>query len=165
LALNFVSPTQINAALPLDALGPATMRVTTPMGFAEAQVSISDSAPAIFPFAITHANNTLVSPAAPASPGETLVIYMTGLGSVDGKLDAGQPAPSSPLLRVLAPVDVQIGDTASATPSFAGLTPGFYGLYQVNVVVPQNLPPKVYPVRVSVKGNASNSQNIQVRNP
>ena len=131
LSLNFASPGQINAALPLDAAGTATLRVTTSAGFAETQINIGDSAPAIFPNAITHANGTLVSASAPSTPGETLVIYMTGLGQVDGKLDAGQPAPSAPLLRVLAPVDVQIGTSPAITPDFAGLTPGFYGLYQV----------------------------------
>ncbi|MGA2270838.1 MAG: metallophosphoesterase [Bryobacteraceae bacterium] len=167
MALIFASPGQINAALPLDALGPATVRVTTSAGFAETEIDIADVAPAIFPSAITHADGTLVSPAAPVTPGETLVIYMTGLGQVDGKIGAGQAAPSSPLLGVLAPVQVQIGATTPITPDFAGLAPGFVGVYQVNVAVPQDLPAMVYPLRVSVKGIASNSQNIQVqsRNP
>ena len=67
---------------------------------------------------------------------------------------------------MLAPVVVQIG-TAQVTPDFAGLTPGFVGLYQVNVVVPQNLTAKTYPLQVMVKGNISNSLNIPVqpRNP
>ena len=167
LALNFASPGQINAALPLDAVGPATLRVTTSAGFAETQITIADTAPAIFPSAITHVNGTLVSATAPSAPGETLIIYMTGLGQVDGKLDAGQPAPSAPLLRVLAPVDVQIGNSTDVTPDFVGLTPGFFGLYQVNIKVPQNLAAQIYPLSVSVKGKSSNSQSLQVqlRNP
>ena len=50
---------------------------------------------------------------------------------------------------------------------FAGLTPGFVGLYQVNVVVPQGLPAKAYPLQVVVRGNISNSLNVPVqpRNP
>jgi uncharacterized protein (TIGR03437 family) len=161
MALTYVSAGQINAVLPLDALGPATLRVTTPAGLAETQVTVSDTAPAIFPFAITHVNGTLVSPAAQATPGETLIIYLTGLGQVDGRISTGQPAPSSPLLRVVGAVQVQIGDL-SITPDFAGLTPGLVGVYQVNVVVPQSLPTKVYPLRVSEKGNFSNPQNIQL---
>jgi uncharacterized protein (TIGR03437 family) len=166
MAMTFASPGQINAALPLDAVGTSTLRVTSAAGFAETQVSINDTAPAIFASAITHADGTVVSAAAPATPGETLIIYMTGLGQVDGKLAAGQAAPASPPLNVLAPVLVQIG-TAQVTPDFAGLTPGFVGLYQVNVVVPQNLPAKAYPLQVVVRGNISNSLNIPVqpRNP
>ena len=163
MALTFVSPSQINAAVPLDALGPATLRVTTPTGFTETQVNIADASPAIFPAAITHSNGTLVSATAPASPGETLVIYMTGLGQVDGKVGAGQAAPSSPPLKVLAPVQVQFGGAPPVTPDFAGLTPGFVGVYQVNVAVPRNLAANVYAVRVMVKAAVSNAQNIQVQ--
>jgi adhesin/invasin len=82
---------------------------------------------------------------------------------VDGKVGTGQAAPSSPLLKVLAPVQVQIGIAPPITPDFAGLTPGFFGLYQVNVVIPANLPANIYPLHVSVKSIASNSQNIQVK--
>jgi uncharacterized protein (TIGR03437 family) len=88
---------------------------------------------------------------------------MTGLGQVDGAIAAGQAAPVSPLLRVLAPVEVQIGATTPITPDFAGLTPGFVGLYQVNVRIPLDLPPMAYLLRVSEKGIASNSQIIQVQ--
>jgi uncharacterized protein (TIGR03437 family) len=163
MALIFASPGQINAALPLDALGPATVRVTTSAGFAETAIDIGDVAPAIFPSAIAHANGTPVSATAPVTPGETLVIYMTGLGQVDGAIAAGQAAPVSPLLRVLAPVEVQIGATTPITPDFAGLTPGFVGLYQVNVRIPLDLPPMAYLLRVSEKGIVSNSQIIQVQ--
>jgi uncharacterized protein (TIGR03437 family) len=163
MALTFASPGQINAALPLDALGPATVRVTTPAGFAETEINIADVAPAIFPSAITHADGTPVSATAPVTPGETLVIYMTGLGQVDGIIGAGQAAPLSPLLRVLAPVQVQIGATTPITPSFAGLTPGLVGVYQVNVAVSQDLPAAVYSLSVSEKGIFSNSQMIPVQ--
>jgi uncharacterized protein (TIGR03437 family) len=163
MALTFASPGQINAALPLDALGPATVRVTTPAGFAETAINIADVAPAIFPSAITHADGTPVSATAPVTPGETLVIYMTGLGQVDGMIGAGQAAPLSPLLRVLAPVQVQIGAITPITPGFAGLTPGLVGVYQVNVAVPQNLPAAVYSLSVSEKGIFSNSQIIPVQ--
>jgi uncharacterized protein (TIGR03437 family) len=167
MAMTYASPTQINAVLPPDALGAATLRVTTASGSGDTPVNITDTAPAIFPSAITHANGALVSASAPVIPGETLEIYMTGLGRVDGTLATGQPAPASPLLHVLAPVVVQIGDTMQLPPDFAGLTPGLAGVYQVNVVVPQNLPARTYPLRVTVQGNPSNSQNIQVqaRNP
>ena len=161
MALTFASPSQINAALPLDALGPGTLRVTTPVGSTETPVDISDTAPAIFASAITHGDGTLVSAAAPANPGEEVVIYMTGLGQVDGKIGPGQAAPVPPL-NVLAPVIVQFG-TIQVTPRFAGLTPGFVGVYQVNVTVPQNLPAKIYPLQVSTKGHASNSLNLPVQ--
>jgi uncharacterized protein (TIGR03437 family) len=141
--------------------------MTKSAGFAETEIGIADVAPAIFPSAITHADGTLVSATAPVTPGETLVIYTTGRGQVDGKIGAGQAAPLSPLLRVLAPVEVQTGATVPITPSFAGFAPGFVGVYQVNVAFPQDLPAIAYLLRVSEKGIAGISQIIQVqsRNP
>ena len=86
---------------------------------------------------------------------------MTGLGAVEGGIQAGDPAPSSPLINVTAPVLVNIG-VSVLNPRFAGLAPGFAGLYQVNVDVP-DLPPQIYPLRVTASGNLSNSMNIQVQ--
>ncbi|HEY1337184.1 MAG TPA: metallophosphoesterase [Bryobacteraceae bacterium] len=164
LPLVYVSPGQINAQLPLDVDGPANLRVTTASGTAETAIQISDTAPAIFANGVWHNNGPAVSTSAPARPGDVLTIYMTGLGAVDGSLSPGSPAPSppaGPLLNVVAPVEVEMGDVA-VKPLFAGLTPGFVGLYQVNVVVPLDLPAKIYPLRVMAKGSLSNTQNVQV---
>jgi uncharacterized protein (TIGR03437 family) len=165
IPLVFVSPEQINAALPFNISGDATIRVTTPLGAAETQVTISDIAPAIFTGAIAHATGVLVSAASPAQPGETVIIYMTGLGQVDGPVDVTQPSPSSPLRRVLVPVEVDFGDTnpVKVPADFAGLAPNFVDLYQVNVTIPATLPARIYPLRVMAKGNASNPQNLQVQ--
>ena len=119
------------------------MRVTTPTGYSETQVTVSGTAPAIFEGGILHTNYTPVTSAAPAHAGETLVIFMTGLGQVDGDLASGQPAPASPLLRVLTPVQVEMG-TVAVTPDFAGLSPGLAGVNQVNLVVPLTLPTGIY---------------------
>ena len=166
LSLVFASPSQVNAALPLDApIGQSTLRVTTPGGFSETRINITDTAPAIFDGAITHTNFTLVTASSPAQPGETIIIYMTGLGAVNGSVPQGQPTPSSPLLQTLAAITVDIGDTNPITvkADFAGLSPGFVDLYQVAVTIPSNLTTKIYPLRVSAKGTASNPQAIPVQ--
>jgi len=49
----------------------------------------------------------------------------------------------------------------SVTPSFAGLAPGFVGLYQVNLAVP-NLPAQTYPLRVVTSGGQSNAMSVPV---
>ena len=72
-----------------------TVRVSTASGFSETSIRLADSAPAIFPNGILHTNGTPVSAMAPVTAGETLVVYATGLGQVDGRTSAGQPAPSS----------------------------------------------------------------------
>jgi uncharacterized protein (TIGR03437 family) len=164
LPLFFASPTQINAQLRLDQQGPAILRVTTPGGFSEVPVQIAEAAPGIFS-PVQHANGTNVTASAPAQPGETLVVYATGLGVVDNTgLEAGQISPATPLARSTTGVMVQIGGT-TVVPDFAGLTPGFVGLYQVNVKLPADLAPTSYQLRLSAKGNTSNSLSVPVLRP
>ena len=162
--LFYASSGQVNAQMPFDVLGPATLRLTTATGFVETAVTVSATAPAIFPAGVRHGTGGPVTSASPARPGETLVVYLTGLGQVNGSVATGQAAPFSTLTPVLAPVAVEFGDR-SVTPFFAGLTPGLVGVDQVNVVVPPNLASGVYPLRILTGGNLSNTFNIQVQAP
>jgi uncharacterized protein (TIGR03437 family) len=139
LPLSYVSPTQINTQLPYGAFGSTVLRVSTPNGSADAILSLSDTAPAVFLVngrpAATHADGTLVSPESPAVPGEVISIYVTGLGRVSGVISAGQTAPTRPLMVTRAEVEVEIAGTR-VDPHFAGLAPGYAGLYQINVLMP-----------------------------
>ena len=71
----------------------------------------------------------------------------------------GQPAPSQPLLRVLAPVMVDMGGTL-IEPFFAGLAPGWAGLYQVNFRVPDRLAPGGYPLALHCAQAASSPVSV-----
>ena len=84
--------------------------------------------------AILHQDSSLLSASSPAKVGETVQIFLTGLGAVTPPVTAGAAAPSSPLSQTLLP-DVYI-DGVLATTVFAGLTPGSAGLYQLNVTIP-----------------------------
>ncbi len=106
-----------------------------------------------------HANGTLVSPSAPAETGEVVSVFLTGLGQVNGEITAGQP---SPPLTARVPVVAQLG-AASVNPSYAGLAPGFAGLYQVNLTVPAELPTGTHKLRISAKENLSNTVDLSVR--
>ena len=106
---------------------------------------------------ITHADGTIVNWRKPASPGEVVSAYMLGLGKVSPQQPAaGVPAPVSPLVSFPGPLDQfplyyafrpsyygrpfspAEGENASGrvVVSFAGLSPGSIGLYQVNFTVP-----------------------------
>ena len=108
-------------------------------------IAILPGVPAVFTLnqqgigaaAALHADFTLVSSAGPARAGETILIYATGLGAVRPPAITGQ-APGA-LSNVAGNVEVRIGSRAAVV-SFAGLAPGFVGLYQLNVVVPAGLP-------------------------
>lgn len=82
---------------------------------------------------------TLAQPGTPASIGEVVVIYCTGLGAVSPAVPAGQSAPSTPpLATTVNPIAVTIGGQPGQV-QFSGLTPGAPGVYQINVAVPSGI--------------------------
>lgn len=96
---------------------------------------------------VLHANGQQVSYQYPASSGETLVAYATGLGQTNPPLTTGVPAAQSGPALSAFNLDFNYRPNALATqpatvypptnpPLFAGSTQGFIGLYQVNFVIP-----------------------------
>jgi uncharacterized protein (TIGR03437 family) len=69
-----------------------------------------------------------------AAVGQTIVLYGVGFGPVTPTVSNGQPAPAQ--TAVTTSLHVFVGGV-EAKVSYAGLTPGSYGLYQFNVVIPQ----------------------------
>lgn len=100
--------------------------------------------------AITDANGLLITDQNPATPGQPIVIYMTGLGEVD--LRSG---------RALAPVRVEF-DGLVVSPDYAGIGSSA-DLYQVNAFVPAGLDAGTHQVVVSVGEVRSNPGEIPVR--
>ncbi len=80
----------------------------------------------------------------PAHAGDYLVIYAIGLGATSPAVASGAAAPAAePLARVQPPPTVFYGAgliRVPVVPFYAGLTPNFVGLYQINVQVPPNAP-------------------------
>ena len=74
-----------------------------------------------------------------------------------------EPAPGNPLAFVTAAVEASLGGQPAAV-QFAGLAPGFVGLYQVNVVVPTNIQPgsEVDPA-LTQNGVPSNTVTVAVQ--
>jgi uncharacterized protein (TIGR03437 family) len=107
---------------------------------------------------------TLAQPGTPASIGETVVIYCTGLGAVTPAVKEGSPAPTaSPLSTTANQVTVTIGGKAAQV-VFSGLTPGYAGLYQVNVVVPNGTTTgDAVPVVLNVAGQTSPPVTMAVK--
>jgi uncharacterized protein (TIGR03437 family) len=87
--------------------------------------------------AIQHASDySLVTARAPATPGQVIIIYATGLGLVTPPVPDGTSAPAAPLARALDPLAVFIGGRPAEI-LYGGLAPGFAGLYQINARVPR----------------------------
>jgi len=111
--------------------------------------------------AVLNSDFSINTSARPAAVGTYIAAFMTGLGPVDNPVQTGQPTPAAPLSHVTSTVTATI-DGQAASVLFAGLAPGFAGVYQVNLTVPQ-LAPGDYLVHVTVAGIASNSGTISVR--
>jgi uncharacterized protein (TIGR03437 family) len=78
-----------------------------------------------------------VTASAPARAGDTLTLYCTGLGATTPRVADGAVSPASPLPTV-AGVTAKIGEQ-NAPVVFAGLVPGYVGLYQLNLIVPSGV--------------------------
>jgi uncharacterized protein (TIGR03437 family) len=104
----------------------------------------------------------LNAPSAPASVGDALVIYCTGLGQVDQAVEAGSAAPAS-LSQTTATVTATVGGQPAQV-FFSGLTPGYAGLYQVNVIVPSGVTPGAnVPVVLAEAGASSPEVTVAIR--
>jgi glucosylceramidase len=140
--LLYVSPQQINAQVPWDATpGSATLTVTHAGVAASQTVTIAAAGPAIFTLygsqeaAALNQDYSVNSQNNPAAAGQAVLLFGTGLGAVSPAVPTGVAAGSDPLSSVTAKVTATVGGTP-ATVLFAGLAPGFAGLWQVNVQLP-----------------------------
>jgi hypothetical protein len=64
-------------------------------------------------------------------PG-VLSVYCVGLGAVDPPVEAGAPAPDTPLARTVSTPEVLVNGNPARI-FFSGLAPGWTGLYQIDV--------------------------------
>jgi uncharacterized protein (TIGR03437 family) len=85
-----------------------------------------------------HSDYSLVTSQNPAHPGDVITLYGTGFGPVTPLPATGAPAGSSPASSMNPMPSVTI-NAQNATVLFAGLSPGSVGLYQFNVVVPNQV--------------------------
>ena len=159
--LLYVSPSQVNAQVPLD-IGPGSqpMVVIGPNGISGTYtVQVAAVAPAIFfypvPAVLENTNYSLVSASNPAKSGDILLVYCTGLGPTNPPLATG--AISSTIASTAAVSATMGGKNAMVVYSIA--SPGFPGLYQVAVTVPAGLTGTVL-LQLFEGAAASNSINI-----
>lgn len=111
---------QINFQVPYGLSGRVTITVTANgQTSAPIEVNLVEAQPEIF--TITR-------------QGSMITVWATGLGPVDNAPETGRPAPSSPLAPLRAPVEVNVAGS-QARVIFAGLAPGFAGLYQINAEI------------------------------
>ena len=149
IPLLFVSSGQVNAQLPLNMGGNVSMNIHTPAGVSNNyNFVVASAAPAVFLSGsagpqtglatIFRADNgQLVTPTNPVRPGDTLVIYLTGMGPTSPAVQAGMQTPPTLLTSVTQAPTLTLGSN-NLSIGYAGLVPGYIsGLYQINATVPK----------------------------
>ena len=167
--LYYVSPTQINFLIP----------ASRKPGEWQIQVVRDSTAGPLIPFTIavvapglfqskssavaTHADGSAVNADARAHPGEAIVLYATGLGETtstdpieDGKLVSAAADLQSIRIRRFTDFSILLNGAPvdGERILWAGLAPGFAGLYQINLQLPDALDSDP-DIRIALSGQLS----------
>jgi uncharacterized protein (TIGR03437 family) len=165
--VNINGTEQISFQVPVDVAPGAPVPVVLNNGFSTAtvQVSLTAEQPGIFTIgggqaAALHADFSLISSKHPAAPGETIIVFCTGLGAVTPQVATGTAATgiSNTLTTYTATIAGQ-----NAAVKFSGLAPNFVALGQVNLVVPAGAPSGSQDLALTGGGSTSNVVKIQVK--
>ena len=91
----------------------------------------------------------------PAKAGDILVAFALGLGATDPVQVVG--APAAGIGSVTLPVSITIGGVSLTAQDilYAGVSPSFIGLYQVNLRVPDGVPSGNQPLVIQIGANRS----------
>jgi len=167
--LIYVGPTQVVAQVPGSVItGTASVVVVNGgTASASASVNVQTSAPGILTFGTNRAivqnqDYSLNTATNPAAAGSAAVAYLVGSGPVSPAVDDGVGAAASPLSWESLTTTMTVGGS-SAQVFYAGLSPGFVGLVQVNFYVP-DLPPGDYPIQITIGTAQSNTPVMSVGN-
>jgi uncharacterized protein (TIGR03437 family) len=149
--INYVSPTQISVVVPFETTQSVAQIQVTNNGMASNTVTqfVGASSAGVFTYdpvgGIGNADAqdvtlgySTIGPSNPTQIGDTVALYLAGLGGLTTTVKDGAAAPST-TSTVNAPsvyIDDASGNSTQATVLYSGLAPGFAGLYQVDLTVP-----------------------------
>lgn len=160
LAIQYISPGQLNVIWPDAAPGATKLTVVTGSGSFTTNVIVQPAVPSVFTLggmtaaALNAISGTVVSPTAPLRAGvDVVALYLTGLGPTTrtGNLDYADIQPA-----------LTIGGQACKV-SYAGRVPGFPALDQINCSVPAGLSGAAVPVVVTSNGRTANTVTLNIQ--
>jgi minor extracellular serine protease Vpr len=179
------TPQQINAQIPWELQGSTSAQVVVTNGAASAPMTVplTPAAPGIFSFgsgvgqAIAYGNSDgqFAAPVGaypgltthPAKIGDTtsLVILATGLGPVNPPVQTGNDVTDGQLHQCATLPVVMVGGVPAQV-VFAGMTPQFVGVYQLNIVIQPGTPTgNAVPLQIQMNGiTTTNLVTIAVSN-
>jgi uncharacterized protein (TIGR03437 family) len=145
----YVSPRQVNLLVPtILVAGPATVQLESNGRAGPAvQIMLGDAAPAFFQLdaitvLATHGDYSLVTADSPAHGGEEIALYATGLGATIPAAIPNMVPTTAARLASMIDFRVMLDDVAVDPRNvvYAGVVPGYAGLYQINLIVPVGAP-------------------------
>lgn len=160
--VQFISPNQLNIVYPEIAPGPTQLTIVSSAGKQTLTVFVAPAVPSIF----TGANGSaaarignvtgepVVGPASPLHFGDTVEIYMTGLGQTSLQANGLYYAQIQPTVSVG-------GQNCIVT--YAGLVPGFTGFDQVNCQIPTGATGTAVPLIITSNGWVSNTATLNIQ--
>jgi uncharacterized protein (TIGR03437 family) len=157
IPLMYVSSHQINAEVPFEVAGKSSTRIRVRHSGEESEaiLPVAAASPGVFGTwdqpAIVNEDGSVNDYRHRAAKGRPVVIYATGQGVIDPPVATGKIAPVSPLSRS-SNVTATIAEK-DAHVDFAGMTPEFVGLWQVNVVIPADAPSGLAELVLTVNGS------------
>jgi uncharacterized protein (TIGR03437 family) len=168
--LFYVGPSQVNLQIPYE-LAPNQFYpvVATLNGLSSVpdKFLVAPATPGVIAFPdgtvkAQRADGSLVSAANPAKPGETLAIYLVGMGATNPAVATGAAAPSNPNAVVTSPPTVTLDGTQASLQFPGGLVTGFAGLYQINFTVPSGARTGTLNLVVTQNGFTANVTQLMV---
>ena len=150
----YTSSGQIDFEIPIDAAaGDGTVQVVRNGQMGNLiYVSIAAAVPRFilynggYGIMTTPAGALTGTPSSPVKVGDTIVIYMLGLGPTTPPVASGTASPGPPNLATVAGatkvcfgIETPFYQAPCTTPAFVGLTPNFVGLYQIDVTIPSGV--------------------------
>jgi uncharacterized protein (TIGR03437 family) len=158
IPIQYVSPSQVNAVLPATLSGLVTLTVMQMTGQHTVNVLIEAAVPAIFTAdgtaasAINAVTGAVVTTSSPLHGGDYVSLFLTGLGATTTGSGGLQYGTIQPGVTVAGQV---------CTVQFAGLSPQFPGVDQINCRIPSGLGANASaPVVVTANGRSSNTATL-----
>ncbi len=160
--IQFVSPGQINVQIPWEFQGQTSVQMSVGSNYlysAYYTVPMAAYSPGLFG-TIDFNSASIVTPSNPARRGDTIELFVNGLGPVSTTPASGDP--TAAVSNTLATPTVTLGGV-NLPVSFSGLIPPYVGLYQVNATIPANAPTGMQPLVIGIGGFSSPPTNFPVQ--
>jgi uncharacterized protein (TIGR03437 family) len=111
-------------------------------------ILLQSAAPSLFQFdaatvLAVHLDGSTITAASPAQPGEVVVLFASGLGPTNPAAIPNQIPQQAASVTPISSFTMLINGVAVSPQQilYAGVTPMFAGLFQINVQLPVNAPP------------------------